>query len=458
MGFINAKEIGLTKSDARRNAELLQGAIDRLANDGGGILRFPAGRYLIGGLELRSNITLQIDGGGHLLGSPRLDDYRYWKIPPVRFSEDDEGLRALLYAHGCKNVTIEGNGTIDGQGPKFQAYKKVRAGRPRVIWFAECQRVLVRDVTLKNSAFWMQHYLKCSDLRLHRLNVWNHGSTNNDGCDIDCCRDVIVSDCRIDSYDDAICLKSGNDAPTQNVLISNCITATHCNHLKTGTESNGGFKNIVAENLLMIPSRSRNRHNGTEGADYRGACGIALGCVDGGNLENVTISNVRMEETRVPFFIRLGHRGTPIHGSNHRQPPGRANGIRLSNIHGTELGRNGGYIMGIPGCPVEDVSLDTCTFLYEAAPAGMGDPETLVPLSINAYPSCDAFGCLPAYGLFIRHAHRVALSNLRFTLQGHESRPALTWRNVEDISLLNMAEKLQGNMPRPSASISQSRK
>ncbi|MEI8309359.1 MAG: glycosyl hydrolase family 28 protein, partial [Verrucomicrobiota bacterium] len=412
----------------------LQGLIDELAATGGGTLVFPAGRFLTGGLILRDGIHLHLEMGSVLLGSCDLDDYLLLDPPPVRFFEDSEGVRALLLASRCRDLVVSGPGAIDGQGSEFASYRDVRCGRPRLIFFSECEDVRIEGVRLRNSAFWVQHYLHCRRLTLRDLVVFSHASCNNDGLDIDGCQDVTVSGCVIDSHDDAICLKANNNAPTENVVISNCITRTHCNHLKTGTESNGGFRNIVVSNLQMLPSAVREADGVTQGADYRGACGIALGCVDGGSIENVMISNVQMDQVRVPMFIRLGNRARPVNGSELRQPVGRASAIRLSNIVARDAGPCGGHIMGLPQSPLRDIRIENCEFHFEAT-AEAGPADMPVPLNESAYPAADAFGGFPAYGFFIRDVEDLLLANVAFRSGPAESRPALRWERSRGVRL-----------------------
>ncbi len=432
--MINVTEHGVQPDGQTLNTEAIQKLIDRCAEGGGGTLLFPAGRFLTGGLMLRSNITLHLENGATLLGSTNLDDYALHTPSPVRFSEDQEGLRTLLFAHKARQIHLNGEGTIDGQGPMIVRPPGVRASMPRVIWFADCEDVAVEGLHLRHSGFWMQHYLKCTRLRLRGLDVYNHGSCNNDGCDIDCCRDVIVSDCAIDSHDDALCLKSGNDLPTENVVVTNCLTRTHCNHFKTGTESNGGFRNITVSNLQMVPSTVRESDPNTGGADWRGACGIALGCVDGGMMENISISHVQMDQVRVPFFIKLGDRGRPIHGCDIHQPAQYARGITLSHITARQASPTGGYIMGLPEQPVRGVRVEHCDLEFE----GGGDDtlaESAVPLKREAYPSCDAFGGLPSYGIFIRDAEEIRLTDLTLRTLIPDARPALRWQRVRHLNL-----------------------
>ncbi len=437
--MLTATDHGVVPDGLTLNTGAIQKLIDKCREAGGGTILFPPGLYLSGGLVLCGNLTLQLENGATLLGSTDLDDYILYNPSPVRFSEDQEGLRSLLFAHRANHIRLCGPGTIDGQGPAIRRYPGIRASMPRVIWFAECDDVAVENLHLRHSGFWMQHYLKCTRLRLHGLNVYNHGSCNNDGCDIDCCRDVTVSDCNIDSHDDALCLKSGNDWPTENVVITNCITRTHCNHFKTGTESNGGFRNITVSNMQMVPSTVLKSDPNTGGADWRGACGIALGCVDGGMLENISISHVQMDQVRVPFFIKLGDRGRPIHGSDIHQPVQYARNIRLSHISSRQASSTGGYIMGLPEAPVRDVRIEHCDLEFE----GGGDDalaESAVPPKRDAYPSCDAFGNLPSFAIFMRDVDEIQLTGLTMRTMSEDARPALRWQRVRNLELNNISE------------------
>jgi len=433
-GVIDVKARGAVGDGITRNTEVLQGLIEECREAGGGTLYFPPGRYLTGGLRLCSHIRIVLESGATLLGSPQMEDYHHYLPSPEPFWEGYEGVRALLSAVDCEDISIEGDGTLDGQGASFAACRPIRGGRPRNLFFARCHGLRVEGLHLRNSGFWMQHYLRCSDVRLINLDIWNHEGSNNDGIDIDSCRDVIIQGCRIDSADDAICLKSGCGQPTENVLVSNCLTRTHCNHFKTGTESYGDFRNIQVDGLIMTPSAHRESHPGAEGADWRGACGIALGAVDGASLENISIRNVTMDQTQVPFFIRLGDRKRPVPGLEIPAGVGKAQGIRLSGIHARGASGRGGYIIGLPDSPVRDVVVENSSFEFiGGGDAAMAQAE--VHNKRDGYPSCDAFGNLPSYGVYLRDAESVHFSEVVFKTDSPDARPALRWQNIRGLRL-----------------------
>ena len=154
----------------------------------------------------------------------------------------------------------------------------------------------------------MQHYLACEDLKISGISVYNHSNYNNDGLDIDGCRNVTVDGVTVDSDDDGICLKSTSGKPSENISIANCVISSHCNGLKMGTESSGGFKNVTIANCVVTPSAV---NDSTIYGFIEGISGISLEMVDGGILRGVNISNVQIDGTKSPLFIRLANRARP---------------------------------------------------------------------------------------------------------------------------------------------------
>lgn len=420
------------------NTQAIQALIDDCRERGGGTIRFTPGQYLTGGLDLCDNLTIHLEAGATLLGSPDLEHYKLYNPCPEPFWEGVDGVRGLLFALDCNNITIEGRGCIDGQGHAI-AKGEPRTTRYRNIWFARCSDVLVEGVTLKRSGFWMQQYLNCRRVRIQGITVYNHGGTNNDGLDIDSCKDVMVKDCVIDSMDDAICIKSGTNMVAENIQVLNCQTRTHCNHFKLGTESNGGFRNITVDGLVMTASECASFHEGTEGADQRGASGIALGTVDGGCMENITVKNVHMDGILVPFFIRFGDRGRLIPGSTERKAPAYAKNITIENVISKNASSQGCYISGLDDNPIQNVNIHNCQFEF----AGGADPkftEIVVPANRDAYPSWDAYGSLPTYGIFARDVKGLSYSKLKISTLQPEDRSPFQWIrcsgvNCQDLQL-----------------------
>jgi len=198
----------------------------------------------------------------------------------VMHGHDTYVQQSLISGEDLDQVAIRGRGTIDGQGTKHPppAHWPEFKTRPYVIRLVNCRDVLIEGVTLRDSVMWMQHYLACERVRIHGVTVMNFACHCSDGLDIDGCRDAVVSDCKFESDDDSLCLKSTSLRPCENVTISNCLISSHCNGIKMGTETLGGFRNITITNCtISSPAASSPLLHGVA----RGMAGVALELVDG---------------------------------------------------------------------------------------------------------------------------------------------------------------------------------
>lgn len=414
----------------------IQKAIGRCAAAGGGTVYFPPGRWLSGTIVLKSNVTLELEAGSTLVGSGDIKDYP--PITPKTRSYSDTYVRqSLIAGEDLQNVAIRGRGTIDGQGEKFH-WKQYR-DRPYVIRLIGCRDVLVEDVHLRNSPMWMQQYLACERLTVRGIAVFNHASYNNDGLDIDGCRDVSISDCTIDSDDDALCLKSTLPQPCENVRITNCALSSHCNALKMGTESNGGFKNIAISNCTICSPRQSKATYGMN----RGMGGISLEIVDGGVLDAVTVSNITIDGVSSPLFMRLGNRARSFQDGDPKPGVGTFRNVVLSNIVATHASKIGCPIAGIPGHRIENVTLRDVRLEFEGG--GTKEDAERKPAELEAaYPESKMFGPLPAYGLFCRHVKNLRLYNVQLSTAQLDARPQMAFDDAEDVRI---EPKLEAKVP-----------
>lgn len=412
-----------------------QKLIDRCASEGGGTIIVPPGTWWMGGVELCSNIHIVLEAGAILRGTAKLADYKLHDVmKDYPFDEGQDGVRAILYAHEKKNITIEGPGTIHGGGCEFENCGTRRA-RPRNMLYAGCENVFIRNLTLEESGFWNQHYLQCKCVRVDGVRVRSLRGINNDGIDIDSCKDVIVRNCRIDSQDDAICLKCSTDAPCENVLVADCITATHANHFKLGTESHGGFRNVRATNLVMVNSELlEGKHVG--GGDYRGAAGIALGTVDGAFIENVVVENVTMDCVRVPIFLRQGDMLRSYPGMPPK-PATYVKGVTLRRITAKGASAQGSYMIGLPDNYMKDIAIEDSSFEYEGG-APREDVLIAVPDDREICCTMDGFGRLSAFGVFMRYIDGLTLRNVIFTSINPEFRPAFRYECCKNVVIDNL--------------------
>ncbi|MCK5853495.1 glycoside hydrolase family 28 protein, partial [bacterium] len=330
-------EYGAVGDGVTLDTDAIQFAVDVCAEAGGGKVILTPGKYLSGTIILKNNVELHLEKNATLLGSTRHEDYPIQPLPKYRSHKDQlGGFHALIYAEGAENISLTGNGTIDGQG-KYQMPREDPEpaagdinGRPRNILFISCKNIVVDGLHLKNSGVWNQHYLNCEDVKITNISVYNHSNRNNDGIDIDGCRRVVLSNSIIDSDDDGITLKSTGAAPCEDIVISNCIVSSFCNAIKAGTESSGGFRNISISNCVVKPSISKEKPFFK--TPEIGITGLSLIIVDGGTMEGITVNNLTIYGTKAPIYIRLGNRARRYTAGIPEPGVGRVSNISISNV------------------------------------------------------------------------------------------------------------------------------
>ncbi len=299
-----------------------------------------------------------------------------------------------------------------------------------------CHNVILRDFSVLHGGHFAILVTGVDNLTIDNLKI----DTNRDGMDIDCCRNVRVSNCSVNSpWDDAICPKScyalGYPRPTENLTIVNCFvtggyeegtlldgtykrfTGTetnkigHTGRIKCGTESNGGFKNITIANCVF---------------DYCG--GLALESVDGAIMEDVTIDNIAMRDiVNSPIFIRLGNRARGPEGT----PVGVIRRVNISNIVCSNSNwRLGSIISGIPDHPIEDVHISNVHFVYQGGGV-QTNADVDPPEKEHAYPEPDMFGTMPAYGFFVRHVKDLEMDHVDVSYAQTDARPAIVLKDVD---------------------------
>ena len=438
----NIVDYGAKADTTQLSTTALQKAIDDCSAAGGGRVIVPAGNYKTGSIRLKSGVHLYIEHGATLYGSTDLKDYTPMKSDYVSLRTQTTTIQ-LIYADGVKNVVIDGYGTIDGRGRAFKKLTWNDEGitRPHLIRFIQSEDIIIRNITLKNSGCWMQHYLACDRLRIEGIKVMNRNNYNNDALDIDGCHDVVVQGMIADSDDDGITLKSTSPRLCENVRITDCVVSSHCNAVKLGTETNGGFRNINIAGIVVKPSSNQQEKFFGQ---WIGTSAISLEIVDGGIMENVSVSDFTVEGTESPIFIRLGNRGRGYKlRSGQKALSGKGNddtiaelipidhvgsidGIRINNFQVHNAGATGCSITGLPGHPVRNVWLSDISIHHKGGVKAEDlrlINDTIVYEKEKEYPEATMWGNLPAKGFFVRHARNIHFSNIDIRTEYPDVRP-----------------------------------
>jgi polygalacturonase len=466
-------------------------AIDAAHAAGGGTVLFPAGAYLCFSIRLQSNVALHLEQGATILAADPAQAKGGYDLPEPNEWDmyQDFGhshwRNSLIWGIGVENVSITGPGLIDGRGLTRRSprpRRPLQAGDTpatlgggqtnarlqsplgeddphsvmnglgnKAISLKLSRNITLRDFSVLNGGHFALLATGVDNLTIDNLKV----DTNRDGFDIDSCRNVRISNSSVNSpNDDAIVLKSsyglGFARATENVTITNCLVSGYdigslldgtykrnvkeapdkdgpTGRLKLGTESNGGFRNITISNIVFDHCR-----------------GLALETVDGGPLEDVTITNITMRDVQnSPIFLRLGARMRGPAGTH----VGALQRIQISNVVAYDADpRYASIIAGLPGHDVEDVKLSDIRIFYRGG--GTREQAAVAPPERETnYPEPSMFGVLPAYGFFIRHARGVELNNVEVSYQSEDQRPAFQLEDVRGADFFHVKAQKSGETP-----------
>ena len=456
--FYNVRNYGATGDGENLDSPAIDKAIQTAAAAGGGTVYLPAGTYLSGTIHLASNIHLLIDIGATILAAPQklnaYDEPEHWEGTAYQDGGHTYFRNSLIYGEGLTNVSITGQGTINGTALSagdgqqdtasgFKNWENPDAARTNVplarlgnkaIALKLCRNVVLRDFTIFRGGHFAILTTGCDNMTVDNVTM----DTNRDGIDIDCCRNVMVSNCRINSpNDDGLCPKStfalGRNVITENMTIVNCMVSgfevgslidgtmkpkangNGNGRLKFGTEANGGFRNVTVANCV-----------------FRSCRGLALEEVDGGVLENINIHNITMMD--VPSYAIYVTTGKRNRGPEVKQPS-RMRNILISNVTADGVSANSGIqIFGLPEQPIEGLRLENIRLVCKGG--GTEEQAGKMPPELNTgYP--EPHGVMPGYGVFARHVRGLELANISLSVETEDKRPAMVCSDVDGLEVDN---------------------
>lgn len=447
--WLDVRKAGAVGDGKTIDSNAVNTAIDRVAASGGGVVHFPAGTYACYTIRLKSRVALHLDPGATLLaasvppeglpsgGYDAPEPQGPWE--PYQDYGHNHWRNSLIWGEGLHDIAIFGNGLIWGKGLSNGRDVKgdfnvpsLQGGGNKSIALKNCHNVLLRDFAVLEGGWFALLATGVDNLTIDNVRV----DTNRDGFDIDCCRNVRISKCTVNSpWDDGICPKSsyalGYARATENLTISDCyVTGNYemgsvldgtwkpipagaiqrrTGRIKCGTESNGGFRNIAISNCV-----------------FDQCSGLALESVDGALCEDITITGITLRGTaNCPLFLRLGRRmrgpaGVPI---------GTLKRVIISNITSYDSSPLPSIIAGVQDHPVEDVKISD-VLLQQVGGGSAELARRVPPLEEASYPEPTMFGALPATGFFIRHARNVEMSNVEIQTGKPDARPAFWLQDV----------------------------
>lgn len=287
--YINILDHQDSEKIKQQATAVIQDAIDQCNSNGGGVVTVPAGEYTIDSLLMKSNVMLNLEKGAKLIGSGNEDHYQH-RPGPFELLKNNTPISGLIYAKGQSNIAITGEGTIDGNYERFILpnqgdevhLKFYKYPRPMMIYFEDCQNVLIKGIRLQNSPFWTVHLVGDVNTEVDGVTIENEvRMPNTDGFDVDRSKNTYIHDCKIHTGDDAICPKCTEETAqygnVENLLVEDCYIITQSSAVKFGSSSFGDFANCTFRRLTV---RDTNRGLAFQLRDHGSAHDIRFEDID----------------------------------------------------------------------------------------------------------------------------------------------------------------------------------
>jgi len=415
---VNVRDFGAQGNGIAKDHTAIQRAVDRCAEQGGGTVWVPAGRYLCGTIVLKDRIRLFLDAGAVILGSPDPEDYRrmregnhFYRNTPTEPVNQDQN---LIVGWKATDVSIEGPGEIDAQGLNFYESDRppvksgqrmsflVKAWRPgATVAFMHCRRCRLSEVTLRNTPFFGVLLFGCSGVMVRGVRIFgDHRFRTCDGIHTKASRDITISGCHIDSEDDCLSFYTNSwglpdDGPdTSNVTVSNCVLASSCCGIRIGFTSAGHLSNMAFNNIVVKKANRGIDFLCTAFNAYQGQA-----CPPGPSLHNLMFSN---------FVVEESNWGLSGNVYSDAQAPAGIRDVRYSGLQVRSA--RGNYLVGSKTVPLESITFRDVDFTVTGELEKVSDP---IPDPLNLFA-----GAAIPHGVFLRHVRDVAMRDCRVRWDG----------------------------------------
>ncbi|MBR2930673.1 MAG: right-handed parallel beta-helix repeat-containing protein [Clostridia bacterium] len=448
--MFNIKDYGAVGDGSTLDSHAIQIAIDAAGGAGGGTVYIPEGKYLCGTMHMRSNVHVWLDKGATILGSKDHTDFDPYEDNPSNALYQDRSHsyfhHSLFHADGANDIAITGYGKIDMQSAwedlEFTEFgdgeeKGVKWCRgAKAIAFKECTNVVIRDLVIRHVTDLAVYVAGCENVTISGLNIFTHV----DGISPDSCKNVTISDCIVDSGDDAIVPKCsytlGRFKAMENLTISNCTCRSSASAIKFGTESNSAYINTTVTGCTVYDT---------------GLEGIFIMTSDGARVEGLSISNVTLKNVAQPIAIIVTDRARGPEGTK----VGSISNVAISNVIITgpywdevveTMAQNSAdyysnsltkpfipmpiFISGLEDSVIRNLSLSNVIF---DAPGGgrEEDRSVFIPEVRTEYPMVLSYASVaPAYGMYARFVDGLRLYNVAFSTVKPDAREPIVLERV----------------------------
>ena len=440
LGIFSVTDYGAKGDGVYENARSIQKAIDTASEAGGGVVLFPAGEYRTATLFLKDNVTLRLEKDATIKGTP---DYSLYPadIEPVYetflLRKDRYAPRVLIVALEKENVAIEGEGTIDGNGEYPDLKKKKRLDSINLIRFIKCRNVRVEGtgsldnkLLITNAAHWALQPIGVDGLIVRNVHIHNYGGETPDALPICDSRNVLVEDCRVESDDDAMTLKSGTpEMVIENVTVKNSTFISRVCGFKIGPQTFGGFKNIHItgchfEGATKPPGTKYDPHNGVFINIGNG------GTIDGVLVEDCTMTNIPSSLSVFLGSISQDYWKTYWPGKPEATELGTIKNITFRNITAKDMGTFGIMLEGRSDSKIQNVVFDN----VQIASKGGGKVQPVPEEKPHDYPNLIYLfdGNVSTWGMFMRHVDGITFKDVYLWTEKDDPRPDLYTEDVQN--------------------------
>lgn len=462
--IFNVKDYGAIADGKTLNSAAVQAAVDACSASGGGTVLFDNGDFVLSTVFMKSNVTVEIAEGARILGS--LDFYAYAQQEKIDYPIYQDASHtyfdlSMFVARNCENIAFKGKGKIDMRSVWDEdgvRGKEIKHRGPKCIALKECKNVEVSGLTIDNVTDLGVYFAGCENVDIHGINLRGY----IDGISPDNSKHVKIYDCDVETGDDGIVFKSSYTLNRldicKDIHVWDCRIKSRCNAIKFGTETNGGFEDILIENIKIRDTR---------------ITGIAVESVDGAIVDGVTIRNVEMKNVNAPLFVHIGSR---MRGPAGREI-GQINNLTLENITAegpyepyeiiawnyfsykandfyqypwifgvaesfddTKSGNTAesdwqmtSNVCGLQGYPLRNITLRNIRFKLDG---GVKDYKREVPEEAQDYPEVYVYGrILPAKGIYFRHIEGLTVENVEIDTYRADVREPLVFDDVKNLIL-----------------------